>query len=64
MGTTSYYSPTTRNISPPQARVDAHYVTPAEWQRKGIFNVAGMGFFSAGRMIADYANDTWKVHTL
>lgn len=46
-----------------QARVDALYLTPAEWQRKAILNVAGMGPFSADRTIADYANDTWKIHT-
>jgi starch phosphorylase len=47
-----------------QARVDALYLTPAEWQRKAILNVAGMGPFSADRTIADYANDTWKIRTL
>ena len=47
-----------------QARVDALYLSPAEWQRKAILNVAGMGPFSADRTIADYANDTWKIHTL
>ncbi|KFB75668.1 glycogen/starch/alpha-glucan phosphorylase [Candidatus Accumulibacter cognatus] len=46
-----------------QARVDALYLTPAEWQRKAILNVAGMGPFSADRTIADYANDTWKIRT-
>ncbi len=47
-----------------QARVDAHYLTPAQWQCQAIPNVAGMGSISADRMIADYANDTWKIHTL
>ena len=47
-----------------QARVDAHYLTPAQWQCKAILSVAGMGSISADRMIADYANDTWKIHTL
>jgi starch phosphorylase len=44
-----------------QARVDALYLTPAEWQRKAILNVAGMGTFSADRTIRDYADDTWKL---
>jgi glycogen phosphorylase len=44
-----------------QDRVDALYLTPAEWQRKAILNVAGMGPFSADRTIRDYAADTWKL---
>lgn len=44
-----------------QLRVDALYLTPAEWQRKAILNVAGMGNFSADRTIRDYANDTWNM---
>ena len=43
-----------------QNRVDALYLTPDEWQRKAILNVAGMGPFSADRTIRDYANDTWN----
>lgn len=44
-----------------QLRVDALYLTPTEWQRKAILNVAGMGNFSADRTISDYANDTWNM---
>jgi starch phosphorylase len=44
-----------------QMRVDALYLTPAEWQRKAILNVAGMGYFSADRTIRDYADDTWAM---
>ncbi|WP_313950753.1 glycogen/starch/alpha-glucan phosphorylase [Accumulibacter sp.] len=47
-----------------QKRVDALYLTPAEWQRKAILNVAGMGPFSADRTIRDYADDTWNLKTL
>jgi starch phosphorylase len=47
-----------------QKRVDALYLTPDEWQRKAIINVAGMGPFSADRTIRDYANDTWNLSTL
>jgi len=46
-----------------QLRVDALYLTPAEWQRKAILNVAGMGNFSSDRTIRDYANDTWNMKT-
>jgi starch phosphorylase len=46
-----------------QARVDALYLTPDEWQRKAILNVAGMGPFSADRTISDYAKDTWNLST-
>ncbi|MBI4741237.1 MAG: glycogen/starch/alpha-glucan phosphorylase [Betaproteobacteria bacterium] len=44
-----------------QLRVDALYLTPAEWQRKAILNVAGMGHFSADRTIRNYADDTWNM---
>jgi starch phosphorylase len=44
-----------------QARVDALYLTPDEWRRKAILNVAGMGPFSADRTIRDYARDTWRL---
>ncbi|HNJ49599.1 MAG TPA: glycogen/starch/alpha-glucan phosphorylase [Accumulibacter sp.] len=46
-----------------QQRVDTLYLTPGEWQRKAILNVAGMGPFSADRTIRDYANDTWHLNT-
>ncbi len=44
-----------------QTRVDALYRDPAAWARKAIANVAGMGFFSADRTIAEYARDVWGV---
>lgn len=47
-----------------QNRVDNLYLTPAEWQRKAILNVAGMGAFSSDRTIRDYANDTWNMSSL
>ena len=47
-----------------QARVDDLYLTPAEWQRKAILNVAGMGTFSSDRTIRDYAIDTWNMGSL
>jgi starch phosphorylase len=44
-----------------QGRVDALFRTPAEWQRKAILNVAGMGPFSSDRTIREYAIDTWNL---
>ena len=42
-----------------QARVDALYRDPEAWARKTIANVAGMGFFSSDRTIAEYAHQVW-----
>jgi glycogen phosphorylase len=42
-----------------QARVDALYRDRAGWARKAIANVAGMGFFSSDRTIAEYAREVW-----
>ena len=47
-----------------QSRVDELYLTPAEWHRKAILNVAGMGSFSSDRTIRDYAIDTWNMGSL
>jgi starch phosphorylase len=44
-----------------QARVDALYRDRAAWARKAIANVAGMGFFSSDRTIAEYARDVWGI---
>jgi starch phosphorylase len=44
-----------------QARVDALYRNPHAWARKAIANVAGMGFFSSDRTIAEYARDVWGI---
>jgi starch phosphorylase len=44
-----------------QARVDALYRDPEAWARKAIANVAGMGFFSADRTIAEYAQQVWGI---
>ena len=42
-----------------QARVDALYRDRAAWAKKAIANVAGMGFFSSDRTIAEYARSVW-----
>ena len=44
-----------------QARVDALYRDPAAWAKKAIANVAGMGFFSSDRTIAEYAREVWGI---
>ena len=44
-----------------QARVDNLFLTPSEWHRKAILNVAGMGSFSSDRTIREYAIDTWNM---
>jgi len=42
-----------------QARVDVLYRDPAAWAKQAIANVAGMGYFSSDRTIAEYARDVW-----
>ncbi|MES2902417.1 MAG: glycogen/starch/alpha-glucan phosphorylase [Pseudomonadota bacterium] len=42
-----------------QDQVDTLYRDSAEWDRKAILNVAGMGAFSADRTIAEYASQIW-----
>ena len=44
-----------------QQRVDAVYRTPAQWVRRAILNVAGMGPFSSDRTIAQYAQQIWNL---
>jgi starch phosphorylase len=43
-----------------QDRVDALYRNVDEWTRKAVLNVAGMGFFSSDRTIAEYAHSIWR----
>ncbi|MDE2325098.1 MAG: glycogen/starch/alpha-glucan family phosphorylase, partial [Betaproteobacteria bacterium] len=42
-----------------QERVDALYLSPIDWARKALTNVAGMGPFSSDRTIAEYAEQIW-----
>ncbi len=42
-----------------QERVDALYLSPIDWARKALANVAGMGPFSSDRTIAEYAEQIW-----
>jgi starch phosphorylase len=42
-----------------QDQVDALYRSADEWARKAVLNVAGMGYFSSDRTIAEYAHQIW-----
>jgi len=44
-----------------QAQVDTLYRNRAAWAKKAIANVAGMGFFSSDRTIAEYAREVWGI---
>ena len=37
------------------------YMSPEEWSRRAILNIAGSGKFSSDRTISEYARDIWKV---
>ena len=39
----------------------ALYRDPEAWAAKAIANVAGMGFFSSDRTIAEYARQVWGI---
>ena len=43
-----------------QERVDAAYAERSEWLRRAIVNVANMGYFSADRLVREYAMAVWK----
>ena len=47
-----------------QEQVDTLYRQPVRWDKKAIANVAGMGYFSSDRSIADYARDIWQLDRL
>jgi starch phosphorylase len=42
-------------------RVSETYQQPDTWIRMSILNVAGMGWFSSDRAVAEYARDIWRV---
>ncbi len=44
-----------------QDMVSQVYEDRAEWRRRAILNVAGMGKFSTDRTIRDYARDIWGI---
>jgi starch phosphorylase len=47
-----------------QEKIDTLYRNPAEWARKAILNVAGMGKFSSDRTIREYAEKIWGVKSV
>ena len=47
-----------------QARVDALYARPAAWSRQTALNIAGMGWFSSDRTIAEYVERVWSRKSL
>ena len=47
-----------------QERVDALYADPAEWGRKAVLNIAGMGSFSSDRTVAEYVERVWSAQSL
>jgi starch phosphorylase len=49
-----------RSYSEAHARLGALYQEPVAWFRKVILNVAGSGWFSSDRTIAEYANGIWQ----
>ncbi len=44
-----------------QRAVDARWMNPAGWRESAIRNIAGVGWFSSDRTIAEYARDIWTV---
>jgi glycogen phosphorylase len=44
-----------------QAEVEALWRRPAAWGRAAALNIARVGWFSADRTIAEYADDIWHV---
>ncbi|HEY1090794.1 MAG TPA: glycogen/starch/alpha-glucan phosphorylase [Burkholderiaceae bacterium] len=47
-----------------QLRVDALFEQPAAWRERALLNVAGMGWFSTDRTIAEYVERVWSVQSL
>lgn len=47
-----------------QQQVDALYRDAGAWGRRAVANVAGMGWFSADRTVAEYAERVWSAKSL
>ena len=47
-----------------QEQVDALYRDRKAWAQRVVANVAGMGWFSADRTVAEYAERVWSVKSL
>ncbi len=44
-----------------QQQIDTLWQDPRRWGRMAIMNIAGMGWFSSDRTVANYARDIWEV---
>jgi starch phosphorylase len=44
-----------------QTAVDALWQEPARWWQASLRNIAGVGWFSSDRTIAEYASEIWDV---
>ena len=42
------------------ARLVEAYRDPKEWARKAVLNIAGSGWFSSDRAVAEYAAEIWQ----
>lgn len=47
-----------------QEKVDALFKDPAAWARRTALNIAGMGWFSSDRTIAEYVERVWSTRSL
>ncbi len=46
------------------AKIRVDYENKIEWQKKALDNIAGAGFFSSDRSIADYAENIWNIYSV
>jgi glycogen phosphorylase len=44
-----------------QRRVERLWLSPSDWMRASIFNIARMAWFSSDRAVGEYAQDIWNV---
>jgi len=44
-----------------QRDIDELWRSPRKWRRAALLNIAGMGWFSSDRAIAEYARDIWDI---
>ena len=44
-----------------QRRIDKLWLSPSDWARRAMHNIANMAWFSSDRAIAEYARDIWHV---
>ena len=44
-----------------QNEVSSNYLDKSLWGRKAVLNIAGMGYFSSDRTIAEYAREIWHI---